>query len=309
MDRCSWFDKLTTSVYIAFNVPDAIVANPRPASTVVVMRDSSAGPEVFMVRRHQDTAFMGGAYVFPGGRVDAPDHDGSDAWCDGLEHATAQLSGLDAEVAVAFHVAAARELFEEAGVLLARDAGGRFVSLAGGEVHARFNTYRLDVHSGRATLRSIVEREQLRLALDALVLFAHWVTPPIDTRQFDTRFFMARVPPDQTPAHDETETTHSGWLTPSHALAQAVSSHIVLPVPTWTTIRELERFATVDEAVSWARGRRVVPRMPRLITQDDGTRLLVIPGDPLYPEQNGDDRPKETRFALVDRQWRAVSHE
>ena len=295
--------------YCHFVPPDAIVANPRPASTVVVLRDSSAGPEVFMVRRHQDTAFMGGAYVFPGGRVDAPDHDGSDAWCDGLEHATAQLSGLDAEVAVAFHVAAARELFEEAGVLLARDASGRFVSLAGGEVHARFNTYRLDVHSGRATLRSIVEREQLRLALDALVLFAHWVTPPIDTRQFDTRFFMARVPPDQTPAHDETETTHSGWLTPSHALAQAVSSHIVLPVPTWTTIRELERFATVDEAVSWARGRRVVPRMPLLVTQDDGTRLLVIPGDPLYPEQNGDDLPKETRFALVDRQWRAVSRE
>jgi hypothetical protein len=81
-------------------------------------------------------------------------------------------------------------------VLLARDAGGNFVSLTGDEVHARFNAYRLDVHGGRATLRSIVEREQLRLALDALVLFAHWVTPPIDTRQFDTRFFMARVPPE-----------------------------------------------------------------------------------------------------------------
>jgi len=293
----------------SLNVSDAIVANPRPASTVVVMRDSSAGPEVFMVRRHQDTAFMGGAYVFPGGRVDAADHDGSDAWCDGLEPATAQLSGLDAEVAVAFHVAAARELFEEAGVLLARDAGGNFVSLTGDEVHARFNAYRLDVHGGRATLRSIVEREQLRLALDALVLFAHWVTPPIDTRQFDTRFFMARVPPDQTPAHDETETTHSSWLTPSYALAQAVGSHIVLPVPTWTTIRELERFATVDAAMRWAKGRRVVARMPLLITQDDGTRLLVIPGDPLYPEENTGDVPMETRFAFVDQQWRAVSRE
>ena len=262
-----------------------------------------------MVRRHQDTAFMGGAYVFPGGRVDAPDHDGSDAWCDGLEHATAQLAGLDDEVAVAFHVAAARELFEEAGVLLARDASGRFVSLTGAEVHARFTSYRLDVHGGGATLRSIVEREQLRLALDALVLFAHWVTPPIDTRQFDTRFFMARVPPDQTPAHDETETTHSSWLTPSYALAQAVGSHIVLPVPTWTTIRELERFATVDAAMRWAKGRRVVARMPLLITQDDGTRLLVIPGDPLYPEENTGDMPMETRFAFVDQQWRAVSRE
>jgi len=289
-------------------MPEVIAANPRPASTVVVMRDSSDGPEVFMVRRHQDTAFMGGAYVFPGGRVDAHDHDGSNAWCDGLEHAASQLSDLDATVAAAFHIAAARELFEEAGVLLARDAGGRFVSLTGDEVHARFKAYRDDVHGGQATLRSIVERERLRLALDALVLFAHWVTPPIDTRQFDTRFFMARVPPDQAPAHDETETTQSSWLTPAHALAQAVSSHIVLPVPTWTTIRELERFATVDAAMSWAKTRRVVPRMPRLITQEDGTRLLVIPGDPLYPDHQVDDMPIETRFELVDRQWRAVRH-
>jgi 8-oxo-dGTP pyrophosphatase MutT (NUDIX family) len=241
--------------------------------------------------------------------VDAHDHDASDAWCDGLEHAASQLSDLDATTAAAFHIAAARELFEEAGVLLARDAGGRFVSLTGDEVHARFKTYRDDVHGGRATLRAIVEREQLRLALDALVLFAHWVTPPIDTRQFDTRFFMARVPPDQTPAHDETETTHSGWLTPVHALAQAVASHIVLPVPTWTTIRELEQFATVDAAMSWAKSRRVVPRMPRLITQDDGTRLLVIPGDPLYPDRHVDEMPIETRFEFVDRQWRAVRNQ
>jgi len=284
-------------------VSDAIVANPRPASTVVVMRDSCAGPEVFMVRRHQDTAFMGGAYVFPGGRVDAADHDGSGAWCDGFEHATAQLSELDAEVAVAFHVAAARELFEEAGVLLARDAGGRFVSLAGGEVHARFNTYRLDVHSGRATLRSIVEREQLRLALDALVLFAHWVTPPIDTRQFDTRFFMSRVPPHQTPAHDDTETTHSVWITPSAAIAQSQRGDIVLPPPTWSTIRELEPFQSVDAALEWARRRRVVSRQPLLLEQD-GLRMLLAPGDPLHPEPWNDEPLAETRFVFVDGRWR-----
>lgn len=284
---------------------EAFVANPRPAATVVVMRDSDAGPEIFMVRRHQDTAFMGGAYVFPGGRVDAHDHDGSDAWCDGLPHAVAQLAGLDADVAVAYHVAAARELFEEAGVLLARDADGRFVSLIGDQVHARFKTYRLDVHGGRTTLRALVQREQLRLALDALVLFAHWVTPPIDTRQFDTRFFMARVPPDQAPAHDETETTHSGWMAPFEAIAQSSTAHIVLPPPTWTTIRELERFANVDEAMSWARGRTVVRRQPELVVQD-GVRLLVIPGDPLHPDEAGDELPLETRFEYVDRQWRAI---
>ena len=89
----------------------------------------------------------------------------------------------------------------------------------------------------------MIEREGLRLALDALVLFAHWVTPPIDTRQFDTRFFMTRVPPHQTPAHDDTETTHSVWITPAAAIAQSRRGEIVLPPPTWTTLRELEPFA------------------------------------------------------------------
>ena len=272
------------------------------------MRDSDEGPEVFMVRRHQDTAFMGGAYVFPGGRVDESDNDGSESWCDGLPHALSQLPTLDREAAVAYHVAAARELFEEAGVLLARDAGGRFVSLSGGDAHARFKTYRHEVHDGRTTLRAVVERERLRLALDALVLFAHWITPPIDTRQFDTRFFMARVPPDQTPAHDDTETTHSSWMTPAAAIEQSLGAQIVLPPPTWTTLRELQRFASVDDAMSWARIRRVVARMPQLFVQD-GVRVLVIPGDPLHPEPVVGERPLETRFEFVDRQWRAQRRE
>src|SRR5712691_43487 len=217
-----------------------IAANPRPAATVVVLRDGSAGPEAFMVRRHEGTAFMGGAHVFPGGRVDAADHEGNSEWCDGIPQAEAQLNTLSGAEAVAYHVAAARELFEEAGVLLARDTSGAFVSLAGADDHARFTHARDEVHDGKATLRAVVEREQLRLALDALILFAHWVTPPIDTRQFDTRFFMTRVPPHQTPAHDDSETTHSLWARPADAIAQAERDEIVLPPPTWSTLREIE---------------------------------------------------------------------
>jgi len=195
-----------------------------------------------MVRRHEGTAFMGGAHVFPGGRVDASDHHADTTWCDGLEHAQRQLASVTADEARAYHVAAARELFEEAGVLLARSANGQFVSLAGADAHARFKQYRSDVHKGTATLRAIVEREALRLAVDSLMLFAHWVTPPIDTRQFDTRFFVTRAPPEQTPAHDETETTHSGWMTPSGAIRQSESGAIVLPPPTWTTRANWSRF-------------------------------------------------------------------
>jgi len=284
-------------------VSEPIVANPRPAATVVVLRDSSHGPEVFMVRRHADTAFMGGAHVFPGGRVDKADRDGDDGWCDGIAHAAGQLPDLPPSDAVAYHVAAARELFEEAGVLLARNAGGEFVSLAGAQDHARFKQDRPTVHGGTTTLRAVIERERLRLALDTLVLFAHWVTPPIDTRQFDTRFFMSRVPPHQTPAHDDTETTHSIWMTPADAIAKSEKGDIVLPPPTWSTIRELEPFASVDDALAWARRRRVVSRQPLMLEQD-GVRMLLAPGDPLHPDPAGDEPLAETRFIFVDGRWR-----
>jgi 8-oxo-dGTP pyrophosphatase MutT (NUDIX family) len=285
-------------------VPPSIAANPRPASTVVVLRDAPAGPEAFMVRRHEATAFMGGAHVFPGGRVDAADRDADPSWCDGLDRAEQQIPGVPPADARAYHVAAVRELFEEAGVLLARASGGAFVPLAGADVHARFREYRTEVHADATSLRAIAAREGLRLALDALVLFAHWVTPPIDTRQFDTRFFLCRVPPDQVPAHDETETTHSCWLTPSEAIRQAEAGSIVLPPPTWTTLRELEPLRSVDDALAWGRARRVERREPKVLERD-GCRMLLLPGDPLNPDVPVEPPPAETRFVLIDRRWRA----
>ena len=257
-----------------------------------------------MVRRHEGTAFMGGAHVFPGGRVDAADGDADDTWCDGLAHATRQLDALPPAQALAYHVAAARELFEEAGVLLGRHPNGDYVSLVGQADHERLKQDRARVHEGQTTLRAVIERERLRLALDALVLFAHWVTPPVDTRQFDTRFFMTRVPPDQTPAHDDTETTHSLWVRPADAIAQSVKDEIILPPPTWSTLREIESFESVKDALAWARRRTVLSRMPKAIEQD-GHRMLLLPGDPLHPDPAGDDPPRETRFVLIDRRWRA----
>lgn len=249
---------------------------------------------------------MGGAHVFPGGRVDEADGGGDDGWCDGIDYAVGQLPGVERTEAVAYHVAAVRESFEEAGILLARDGQRRIVSLASRDAHERFREYRADIHDGRDTLRAMAERERVRLALDALVLFAHWVTPPIDTRQFDTRFFTTRAPPDQTPAHDESETTHSTWLTPGAALAAAVRGEIVLPPPTWTTLRELERFKTVDDVLAWARVRHVTRRQPKVL-DEGGRRMLLLPGDREYPEAMDTERPVETRFVLIDKRWRAES--
>jgi 8-oxo-dGTP pyrophosphatase MutT (NUDIX family) len=258
-----------------------------------------------MVRRHEGTSSFSGAHVFPGGRVDASDADAADAgWCDGVDHATRQLGDLSPGEAVAYHIAAVRELFEEAGVLLARDRRGAFVALAGAGARDRFKHYRLDVHARRRTLRDIVELEGLRLALDALILHAHWVTPSIDgTRRFDTRFFVTRVPPFQTPAHDETETTGSGWITAAAAIEAAERRDIVLPPPTWTTLREVERFGTVDEVVAWSRLRRVLRREPEVLHQD-GARALLIPGEPRHSGEAGDGMPSETRFVWADGRWR-----
>jgi len=255
-----------------------------------------------MVRRHEGTAFMAGAHVFPGGAVDPADHDADDSWCDGMAAAAARLPDLSPDDAVAHHVAAARELFEEAGILLARDHRGDFVSLAGREAHVRFAAYRRALHGGETPLRAIVEGEALRLALEPLIPFAHWVTPPVDTRRFDTRFFITRLPPEQAPVHDERETTGSSWLSAAAALAAGHANEIVLPPPTWVTLREIEPFVSVDAALAWAAARRTVRREP-VILDDEGRRLLVMPGDPLHPEPATEDAASETRFVLSNGRW------
>jgi 8-oxo-dGTP pyrophosphatase MutT (NUDIX family) len=258
----------------------------RLAATVIVLRDSARGPEIFMVRRHEGTAFMGGAYVFPGGRVDRAD-----------------VEAAAGDQPLAFKYAALRELFEEAGVLLARGIDGEFVQLSG-ETHDRFTRYRVEVHHGDLTLADIAAKEAVQLAPDALVPFANWVTPPLDTRRFDTHFFITRVPPVQVPAHDTTETVHSLWITATEALARAARDEILLPVPTWTTLRELEPFATVDEAIAWAQQRPIARREP-LFREEHGERMLLLPGDPMNPEHWPEPLRSETRFVHIDGRWKA----
>ena len=277
----------------------------RPAATVIVLRDTAAGPEVFLVRRHHAVAFMAGAHVFPGGRVDAGDHGADASWCDGLSSAATKLPDVARDAALSFHVAASRELFEEAGVLLARDTSGRPVSLANAADHDRFKLHRAELNAGRRTLREIVEAERIRLALDDLVHYAHWVTPPIEIRRFDTQFFVTRVPAEQTPAHDDHEATDSVWITPADAIAAVGRGEIVLPPPTWASLRELQRFPSVDAALRWAETRTVYRREPRVTTDPDGIRRIVLPGDPSLPEP--EPVPFETRFVLSEGRWHPES--
>ena len=154
-------------------------------------------------------------------------------------------------------------------------------------------------------MRAVIEREGLRLALDALVLFAHWVTPPIDTRQFDTRFFMTRVPPDQTPAHDDTETTHSIWMTPaardrrSRSRRDRPAAADLDDAPRARAVRLGRRRAGV--------GPHAARRRPRSRSCSSRTarRMLSIPGDPLHPDPAATNSPPKHASCLVDGRWRA----
>jgi 8-oxo-dGTP pyrophosphatase MutT (NUDIX family) len=265
---------------------------PLPAATVVVMRDAAPAPEIFMVRRHEQTAFMGGAFVFPGGRVDP-----SDEPCEGVDGTAGDRPRREPAVAPAYRAAALRELFEEAGVLLARDRSGAFVTAADPRQRERLERARSEVHGGLMTMREVAERENLTLALDALVEWAWWVTPPVDTRRFDTRFFLARMPTGQTSAHDDHETIDSRWTTAAAALAADRRNEIVLPPPTWMTLRELLRFATVSEALTAAAARPIVRREP-LVLQDNGARWLQMPAAPPVAGP--------VTFKMIAGQWRAA---
>jgi 8-oxo-dGTP pyrophosphatase MutT (NUDIX family) len=252
---------------------------------------------------------MGGAYVFPGGRVDAADRQAVDEeWCDGIGWAMSQLTSLPPDERVSHHVAAARELFEEAGVLLARDAAGRFVSTVSPAAADRFMRDRRDVHAGRRTLREVVTGEHVKLALDSLTVCGHWVTPPLDTRRFDTWFFVARMPAEQAAAHDETEHTHGSWMTASEALDRARRRELVLPIPTWSVLRELAAFGSVDEIVGHVSAQRVLRREPKA-AGENGHRLFVLPGDPLYPDTGEEPMRFETRFEWRHGRWQAVTEE
>lgn len=273
----------------------------RPAATVVVLRPADAGPgvEVLMVRRNRSIAFMGGAYVFPGGRLDDGDAVRSPdarAGVDGLAAVT-RCRDLTSDVEAAYRVAAIRELLEEAGLLLAR-RGDAFVD---GAEAARLRALPV----GAAGFASFVGTHGLRLALDAVMPFAHWVTPPVEIRRFDTRFLLARLPPGQEASHDDGEMTALEWMRPDDAVGRALAGQLLLPPPTWTTLRRLARFASVDEAWAWAATTPIVRIEPGFSRDADATTLM-LPGDPTYPLPPGLEPIAETRFALVDGAWRPV---
>ena len=208
----------------------------RDASTVLPLRNARGDLEVFMVKRASSLGFLGGHHVFPGGAVDAQDADPRfDALLDGIDaEREARRFGMDDSLRARAHVVAAlRELFEESGILLARDGDGE--DLLGGadsEVVQRFQLARGQVASGALAFAELLEKESLRLAADSLCYFAHWITPKSGEKRFDTRFFIARMPDGQAAEHDPAETIEGEWVRPRDALERYGLRTIQLVAPT-----------------------------------------------------------------------------
>jgi 8-oxo-dGTP pyrophosphatase MutT (NUDIX family) len=245
----------------------------RDAATVMLLRHGAAGLEVLMLRRSPRSVFVGGHHVFPGGAVDASDRAGAG---DGLattrdDVEASRRLGIDAG-ALAFWVAAVRECFEEAGLLLAYGPDGDVVRLDEPAVAARFDEHRRALIAGRP-LRDICEDESLRLALDRVHYFGHWITPEGAPRRFDTRFFVAAAPPRQHAAHDEQETVSSRWIRPAEALAGERSGELQIILPTICALSALSGFGTVETVLGAAAAER-----PGMVEDGGGVRLAV-PGE------------------------------
>ncbi len=256
----------------------------RDAAAVILLRPGDLGElEVFLLRRHRHASFMSSAFVFPGGAVDPGEDD--------------------------LRITAARELFEEAGVLLATPGDLAPEVLAG---------LRRQLHEGQAW-SNLLEQHKRRLALDQLHYFAHWITPSVERKRFSARFYVAELPAGQTPSFDNRETVEELWIRPAEALAAA--TELRLPPPQVRILRELAPAAKRGwpEVLALCAERAAAPHaiLPRMRPLDDGGFALLLPWDPEYDSHGtGDSHPMPcdhplatgpSRFIFKDQTWHNVS--
>ena len=259
------FERLPPGFAERIEDPPEPPAEARPAATAVLLRDGAASLEALLLRRHRSSGFVPGAYVFPGGRVDAADADPATlALLDGREPG--------AEPDASYIAAAVREVFEETGVLLARDAAGRPAPDAREPEIARWRAALLE---DRATLADVLGALGLRVAAADIVYCAHWITPVAEPRRYDTRFFLARLPDGAEASVDEREMTDAVWLPPAAALERFRAGRLPMVFPTVHTLESLAPFASVAAALDAFRGCVVAPILPRLVRRPDGVAIVV----------------------------------
>jgi 8-oxo-dGTP pyrophosphatase MutT (NUDIX family) len=238
--------------------PPPTPAPARPAATVILARRAEPGFEVLLLRRLANASAFADVFVFPGGAVRFDDYapDPGDAGF-GAEDALAAFTArgsqppADAELARALFRAAIRELFEEAGILLVCDASGQPFRILEAD-GTRWSTYRDALQADRLTLSDLLRQERLTPDYRRLIYFSHWITPEFAPRRFDTRFFVAEAPPEQTAVHCQIETTESVWIRPAEALAREAAGTLPLVLPTRMHLRRLAEAATLADLLAFA---------------------------------------------------------
>jgi len=254
----------------------------RPAATLALLRDAPDGPQVLMLQRSPSSAFLGGAYVFPGGSLETADTD---------PRVVKRLKGLPGEnPPIAYWIAALRECYEEAGILLACDRKGALI--------APERAARLAAQRNRPFIE-LLEAEDLYLPAGELGYVGHWVTAPGRARRFDTRFFVAAAPPGQEGAHDAAETVHTLWISPREALERAARGEIELVYATKHTLGELKPFSTVEDAMRHVRGLTDIEENRACIAVGKEGEKIFRRIDPPYYEIHWSD-PEETGTTAYD---------
>ena len=247
---------------------------PKPAASVLLLRDGPRGIEVFMVLRSPKLNFSSGALVFPGGKIDPEDGDPA------LAARSPGAEGLDGGDRT-HRIAAIREAFEETGILLARRRGTDG-PVAAADAALLEGRWRPGVHSGSVSFLRFLETEDLLLKTADLRHFAHWITPEPSERRFDVHFYLAAAPAGHEGAHDGSESVDSLWIRPGDALEDAAHGRRPLMFPTRSNLSRLARSATVAEALARAEEERVETVMTRIVTTPEG-RVLRIPRSAGYP--------------------------
>ena len=240
---------------------------PKPAATILLLRDGKNGLEVFMVVRNHQIDFASGALVFPGGKADEQDFD---------EALIPFLTGHDANRDMrAAQVSAIREAFEECGILLATDM--RNQQMVSQIRLTELQSCREPLNKGELTLQEFLEGNDLALCCESLTHFAHWITPPMMPKRFDTHFYVARAPEDQLATHDGYESVDSVWIKPKDAIDQEKEGKRTIIFPTLRNIERLGEAASVADAISRAEQQDVIPVLPWTEKREDGNYLCIPP--------------------------------
>jgi 8-oxo-dGTP pyrophosphatase MutT (NUDIX family) len=257
-------------------------AVPRDAATVVLARDGASGPEVYLLRRAASMAFAAGAFVFPGGSVDARDQDlGDEFWVGPPPSFWATALTCSEPLAKSLVCAAVRETFEESGVLLAGPDATAIVADTSGD---DWEADRLALIDRSLSFAALLERRGLVLRADLLRGWAHWITPEVEPKRFDTRFFIAALPAGQRTRDVGGEADRVAWMAPADAIAGNERGEMMLMPPTIATLKDVASYSSVADLLAAGDEREVDVVFPKLVLGENDRLRFLLPNDPDYPQ-------------------------